>query len=265
MRNSRAISSAGTGGVWFLGHGTPENALADNSFTKMLRELRALAPEPRAILVVSAHWYTEGTLVTAMSRPKTIHDFFGFPKELSSVDYPAPGDPELASEIVSGIECPRMQLDPGQWGLDHGTWSLLRHIYPEARWPVLQLSIDRTQPPEFHLELGRQLAALRKKGVLIVGSGNLVHNLRQISWKGNAPTEAWALEFDQWVKEKMDSRDEKALTRHFLDRAAGRMAVPSPDHYLPMLYALGASERTEIRTVFDEFQNANISMRSWVA
>lgn len=251
--------------VFFLGHGSPMNALADNGYTKKLAGMRELAPAPRAILVISAHWLTEGTFVTAMEKPRTIHDFYGFPEALAKVQYPAPGSPGLARSIAEEILSPSIQLDSRDWGLDHGTWSVLRHVFPEATIPVLQLSIDITQPPEFHYELGRQLARLREQGVLIVGSGNLVHNLRRISWEERAKPEDWALEFDAWTKEKLEKRDDHALTFGFRASEAGKLSVPTPDHYYPLLYVLGASEKSAPRFTVEEIQNGSIAMRSFAA
>lgn len=251
--------------VFFLGHGSPMNAIAENDYTKRLAGMRELAPAPRAILMVSAHWLTEGTYVTAMAQPRTIHDFYGFPEELGKVQYPAPGDPGLARELAKEITSPLITLDEREWGLDHGTWSVLRHIYPAAEIPVLQLSIDITRPPEWHYELGRQLASLRERGVLIVGSGNLVHNLRRISWDPRAKPVDWALEFDAWTKEKLLRRDDLALTRDFTASKAGKLSVPTPDHYYPLLYVLGASEKSEPRFSVEEIQNGSIAMRSFVA
>ena len=251
--------------VFFLGHGSPMNALAENDYTKKLAGMRSLAPAPRAILVISAHWLTEGSFLTAMAKPRTIHDFYGFPSALSEIKYPAPGAPELAREIAKEIVSPLIQLDEREWGLDHGTWSVLRHIYPEATIPVLQLSIDISQPPEFHLELGRQLEKLRERGVLIVGSGNIVHNLRRISWEPNAKIEDWASEFDLWAKRKIETRDHHALTHDYLKTEAGKLSVPTPDHYYPLLYALGAAGKGEARFTVEEIQNGSIAMRSFAA
>lgn len=251
--------------VYFIGHGSPMNALQQNAYTKSVAAMRALYPSPRAILVISAHWETRGTFVTAMPRPKTIHDFGGFPKELFAVKYPAPGSPEVAELIKNRISSPSIQLDESDWGLDHGTWAVLRHIFPEATIPVLQLSLDMTQPVEFHLELGKQLAQLRDQGVLIVGSGNLVHNLRRISWEPNAAVMPWAEEFDAWTKQKIESRDSKALVNDFHSTEAGRLSVPTLDHYLPLLYVLGAAgPKDELRFTNEEIQNGSIAMRSLV-
>ncbi len=172
--------------VLFIGHGSPMNALADNRYTSTLRILGERLPRPRAILCVSAHWMTEGTWITHVRHPKTIHDFHGFPPELFEIQYPAPGSPEIAEEIQAFVNEPKIQADDEMWGLDHGAWSILRHMFPSAEIPVLQLSLYMAQPPEFHFKLGQQLQGLRKSGILIVGSGNVVHNLRKLQWDENA-------------------------------------------------------------------------------
>lgn len=182
--------------VLFLGHGSPMNALAHNSFTQGLNQMAQSFARPSSILCISAHWITRGTWVTHMERPRTIHDFGGFPKELFAVQYPAPGNPELAENLLRLIQHPLVQLDDDSWGLDHGTWSVLKHLYPEADIPVIQLSLDLGRPLEYHGDLGRQLAQLRQQGVLIVGSGNIVHNLKLLNWDEGAKPFDWALEFD---------------------------------------------------------------------
>jgi len=247
----------------FIGHGSPMNALADNDFTRSLHGLRASCGEPKAILVVSAHWTTEGTWVTHMPKPRTIHDFYGFPQKLFDVRYTAPGDPHIAELIRKTI--PEVQLDDEQWGFDHGTWSVLRHLFPEAEIPVLQLSLNITQPPEWHLALGRKLSALREQGVLIVGSGNVVHNLRKIRWEEDAEPFPWATQFDAWVREKILAGDGEALARGMQATEEARLSVPTVEHYLPLLYVVGAAhEQEKPRFVFEGLQNASISMRSWI-
>lgn len=248
--------------VFFIGHGSPMNALEDNAFTQSLQRMRELCPAPQAILCISAHWETNGTWVTGMAKPETIHDFYGFPKALFDIQYPAPGSPEVAGLITAADS--RIQISH-QWGLDHGTWSVLRHIYPQADIPVLQLSLDLNKPPEYHVELGRQLRSLREQGVLIVGSGNLVHNLRQISWEANAAPFAWAQEFDEWVKKRLESRDIKSLSKEFLNSTAGRLSIPSLDHYYPLFYTLGAmDEKDDLQFTYEGIQNSSISMRTLV-
>lgn len=238
------------------------NAIADNAYTRALAKLGAELPRPKAILVVSAHWMTRGTYVTRMAWPKTIHDFGGFPRELFEVQYPAPGSIETADLLRSLI--PGVSADEAEWGLDHGTWSVLRHTFPLADVPVLQMSLSIFDPPEKHLRLGEELRALRERGVLILGSGNLVHNLRQIKWDENAAPYDWALEFDQWIASRLESRDIDSIVRDSLTSASGRLASPTPDHFLPLYYVLGASDsRDNLRVEFEQMQNASISMRSF--
>lgn len=248
--------------VLFLGHGSPMNAISDNAFTRTLAGLGRRLPKPRAILCVSAHWMSEGTWVTGMSRPRTIHDFYGFPEELFAIQYPAPGDPEVARQVASTVTDPKVNLDREMWGLDHGTWAVLRHMYPEAQTPVLQLSVYIEQPAEYHYQVGQQLRALRDQGVLIVGSGNIVHNLRRIQWEENAKPYDWAIEFDEWVKRKLEVRDFQAFRRDLTCSEAGKLSVPTPDHFYPLLYVLGASDaEDELRFEYEEIQNGSISMR----
>ncbi|HEX4925761.1 MAG TPA: 4,5-DOPA dioxygenase extradiol [Bdellovibrionales bacterium] len=249
--------------VFFIGHGSPMNALETNDFTRALAGMRALYPAPKAILCISAHWMTEGTWVTHMPKPKTIHDFYGFPQALFDIQYPAPGSPETAKLVSASVSDPRVNLDNEMWGLDHGTWTVLRHVFPEADVPVVQLSLYMAQPPEYHLKVGQQLRALRDRGVLIVGSGNIVHNLRRIDWNTHAKPFDWAIEFDAVVKASLERRDAKALMSDFHSSEAGKLSVPTNDHYYPLLYAFGAAdERDELRFVFEEIHNASISMRT---
>ncbi len=251
--------------VLFIGHGSPMNAIAQNEYTATLNRLGKALPRPKVILCVSAHWMTEGSWVTHMPNPKTIHDFYGFPQALFDVQYPAPGSPETAELIAELIKDPRINLDKEMWGLDHGTWSIMRHIYPEADVSVLQLSLHLEQPPAYHYKLGQELRKLREKGVLIIASGNLVHNLRRISWEEKAEPQPWAVEYDLWLKDKLDARDDEALVHDFLKSEAGRLSVPTLEHYLPLLYVLGAAGKEEkLRYVFEEIHNASISMRSFV-
>jgi 4,5-DOPA dioxygenase extradiol len=249
--------------VLFVGHGSPMNALAKNRYTQMLNQLGGKIPTPKVILVISAHWMSHGTWVTQMAQPKTIHDFGGFPQSLFDIQYPAPGSPETASLIQSLIKDPHISLDSSDWGLDHGTWSVLRHMYPEAKIPVLQMSLSMRDAPEYHLKLGRELASLREKGVLILGSGNVVHNLRQIQWDEKAKPHDWAVEFDEWIKVKIEKREFADILKGPGLTNAGRLSVPTADHYLPLHYILGASDANdELRFEFEEMQNASISMRT---
>lgn len=250
--------------VFFIGHGSPMNAIEENDFTRSLSGMRNLCPEPKGILCVSAHWMTEGTWVTHMTKPKTIHDFYGFPPELFAVQYPAPGSVELSSLVARTVPDPKIQLDEEIWGLDHGAWSVLRHIFPEAKIPVMQLSLYMAQPPEYHFQLGRKLRHLREQGILIVGSGNIVHNLGKIQQEANAPAYPWATEFDARAKEMLEDRDSRGLLTEFFQTEAGRLSVPTAEHYLPLLYVLGAAdEKDELTFTFEGMQNASISMRSF--
>lgn len=248
----------------FIGHGSPMNALADNEYSRTLKNLGENSlPRPQAILVISAHWMTEGTWVTHMQRPKTIHDFYGFPRELFEVQYPAPGSPELAELVKNTVTGVQIQLDDEDWGFDHGTWSVLKHLYPNADVPVVQLSLDMTKPGKYHFELGEKLRALRSKGVLILGSGNIVHNLRRLNWSEHAAPAPWAIEFDEWVKSKLMARDFSALYEEYIKTEAGRLSVPTHDHYYPFLYILGSARREDqLHFDYEEIQNATISMRS---
>ncbi|UOR06419.1 4,5-DOPA dioxygenase extradiol [Hymenobacter aerilatus] len=254
--------------VLFVGHGSPMNALADNPFTQTLhqlgRDIRNRQP-PRAVLVVSAHWLTRGTYVAVNERPETIHDFGGFPDELFAMQYPAPGAPDVAQEVLAALP----DAHPtDEWGLDHGTWTVLHHLFPEADIPVFQLSIDYGRPLTFHAELARQLQFLRRRGVLVVGSGNIVHNLRQSMphfMHNNPAPHAWAVEFDAWAKQKINQRDLLALAHYQQAGAAGPLAVPTPDHYIPMLYSLALAEADDdIRHAFEEVSFGGMSMRTFV-
>lgn len=249
--------------VLFIGHGSPMNAIAENDYTRTLHALGARLPRPKAIICVSAHWMSEGTWITHMERPRTIHDFYGFPQALFDIQYPAPGDPRAAEMIQAQIKQPRINLDDEMWGLDHGTWSVLRHMYPDADVPVMQLSIYMAQPPAYHFEIGRALRPLRDLGILIVGSGNIVHNLREIRWEEHAPAYDWAVEFDRWVQGRLEARDFESLVADATSSKAGQLSIPTPDHWYPLLYVAGASDPSdELRFEYDGIQNASISMRS---
>ena len=227
--------------VLFVGHGSPMNGIEDNEFSQRWTQMAKDIPVPSAVLVVSAHWFTKGTRVTAMDFPETIHDFGGFPQALFEVQYPAPGHPALAKETASLLHSAHVELDH-DWGLDHGAWTVVRRMYPDAKIPVLQLSIDYTREPQYHFDLAKELYALRKKGVLIIGSGNMVHNLRMVSWaKINEAGFGydWALAMNDKFKELISSGDYKPLINYQSLGAESRLAIPTPEHYLPLLYSLG--------------------------
>jgi 4,5-DOPA dioxygenase extradiol len=247
--------------VVFIGHGNPMHALGDDAFTRTLARLGREIGRPSAIVCVSAHWMTEGTWATHMAKPKTIHDFSGFPKELFAVQYPAPGSPETAEALRDVVTEPKIQLDDELWGLDHGTWAVLRHMYPRADVPVIQLSVYLEQPGEYHLALGQRLAALRDRGVLIVGSGNVVHNLPKMDWSGRAGPYEWAVEFDAFVKQQTEDGNANGLSGDPRNMPGGRESVPTPDHWYPYLYSLGAAAGDKIRWEFEGIENASISMR----
>jgi 4,5-DOPA dioxygenase extradiol len=238
----------------FVGHGSPMNGIEDNEFSQRWRKMGQDIRTPKAVLVISAHWLTRGTHITAMEKPKTIHDFGGFPQALFNVQYPAPGSPQLAKETASLVKTTNVGLDH-DWGLDHGTWTVVRHMYPEAKIPILQLSIDYGQPPQYHYDLARELSALRKKGVLIVGSGNMVHNLRMVAWdKVDVPEYGydWALEMNAKFKNLIQDYNHKPLINYQSMGTAALQAIPSPDHYYPLLYILGLQDKSEKATFFND-------------
>jgi 4,5-DOPA dioxygenase extradiol len=246
--------------VLFIGHGSPMNAIEKNEYHSKWTELGKTLPKPKAILVVSAHWLTKGTRVTAMEKPKTIHDFGGFPQELFDVQYPAKGSPELASETQALIGKTKVQSD-FEWGLDHGTWSVLLPMYPKADIPVFQLSIDYSQPPQYHYDLAKELTSLRKKGVLIIGSGNIVHNLGMLDWGGKAYD--WAIEFDERIKNFIDQRNYAGVINYDKMGSIAKLAVPTNEHYIPLLYTLALQEKDETISYFNEkCEMGSMSMRS---
>ena len=245
----------------FFGHGNPMNALASNAWTEGWTALGTAVPRPRAVLAISAHWYLPATLLTAMTAPRTIHDFGGFPGELYEVKYPAPGDAELASRVQSLLAPVNVGLDH-RWGLDHGTWSVLTHVFPDADVPVVQLSIDETQPASYHYEIGKRLGPLRDEGVLIVGSGNLIHNLHAYAW-GRHPVEPldWAVRFEELARGLMLAGNHEPLINY---EALGRdatLSAPTPDHYLPLLYVLALRRQgEEVSFPVEGFDGGSISM-----
>lgn len=239
--------------VLFVGHGSPMNGIEDNEFSQYWKKLALEIEKPKAILCISAHWLTKGTFVTAMEKPKTIHDFGGFPQVLFDVEYPALGDPKLAEETSKLITSTTVGLDH-DWGMDHGTWTIMRHMYPNADIPVLQLSIDYNQNAQYHYDLSKQLSSLRKKGVLIIGSGNMVHNLGMVAW--NKITENygfdWALEMNEIFKKKIEDNDHTALIQYEKLSTSSLLAIPTPDHYYPLIYSLGLKEEKDTITFFND-------------
>ncbi len=245
----------------FIGHGNPMNALLKNPYTKAWSTLGQNIPRPRAVLAISAHWFAPGTGITVTTSPRTIHDFGGFPAELYQVKYPAPGDPELARRVQELLAPTPVALDES-WGLDHGSWAVLCHVYPQADVPVVQLSIDETQPPEFHYEIGRRLAPLREEGVLIVGSGNLVHNLHAYAW-GRHVVEPfdWAVRFEQQAREMLLAAEHRPLVDYEKLGRDALLSIPTPDHYLPLLYVIGArQEKDPISFPVEGVDGGSISM-----
>jgi 4,5-DOPA dioxygenase extradiol len=240
--------------VLFVGHGSPMYAIEENEFVQKWRNLGDELPKPKAIIAVSAHWETRGTQVTAMQNPKTIHDFGGFPQELYAVEYPAPGSPELARETIKDIHGTLVSADE-KWGLDHGTWSVIRRIYPKANIPIIQMSLDYNKSPKEHYELAKELAAFRDKGVMIIGSGNIVHNLRQVAWDRPDDEEYghdWAIEANELVKKLIVEGNHQALIDYKSLGRAVQLAAPTPDHFLPLLYALALKRDDEEVSFFND-------------
>jgi 4,5-DOPA dioxygenase extradiol len=245
----------------FFGHGNPMNALADNEWTRGWKALGESMPKPKAVLCVSAHWYVPAVAVTAMERPRTIHDFGGFPRELFAYQYPAPGAPALAARVAELLGGD-VELDESGWGLDHGTWSVLCHVFPEADIPVVQLSINETEPAAYHYEIGRLLAPLRDEGVLIVGSGNLIHNLHAYAW-GDQTREPfdWALRFEQTARDLMLAGDHDPLIYYESMGKDALLSAPTPDHYLPLLYVLATQQEGDsVSFPMEGFDGGSISM-----
>jgi 4,5-DOPA dioxygenase extradiol len=248
----------------FLGHGSPMNAIEENEFVQGFREAAKKIPRPKAILCISAHWETKGTFVTAMQNPPTIHDFAGFPKALFDVQYPAPGSPALAQETQKAIHRTKIELD-NSWGLDHGAWSVLKHMYPEADIPVIQMSPDYTRKPQFHYELAKELGALRRSGVLIIGSGNMVHNLGMVAWDKLNQNFAfdWAEEANEKMKSAIISSNHASLINFQTQGKAFDLAIPTPEHFLPLLYILSLKQKDEDLNFFnDKALAGSLSMTS---
>ena len=240
--------------VLFLGHGSPMNAIEENEFVEGFRKIAKEIQKPKAILCISAHWETDGTFLTAMEKPKTIHDFGGFPEQLFAVQYPAPGSPELAKEIKSLIKKTEIGLDE-KWGLDHGCWSVVKHLYPNADVPIVQLSLDYNQKPQYHYDFGKELLSLRKKGILIIGSGNIVHNLRMVAWDKLSAGEFgfdWAIDADKKIKKYILDGDHQSLINYQSQGKEFNLAIPTPDHFLPLLYILALKEEREKISLFNE-------------
>lgn len=249
----------------FLGHGSPMNVLEDNLYTRCWQQLGEVLPRPKAIVVVSAHWFTQGTGVTAMEKPKTIHDFGGFPQALYETHYPAPGSPELAQHLVELLAPAPVALDKEAWGLDHGAWGVLIKMYPNADIPMVQLSIDSTQPAAWHFEQGKKLAALRDEGVMLVASGNVVHNLRTARWQGASAPYPWAESFNQYVKDNLTWQG--VLAEHplinYLAHEGAALSNPTPEHFLPLLYVLGSWDGQEPVTIpVEGIEMGSLSMLS---
>lgn len=251
--------------VLFIGHGSPMNGIEDNEFSRNWSELAKEIPVPKAVIVISAHWFTKGTQITAMDFPKTIHDFGGFPKALFDVQYPAPGNPVLAKETAQLIQSTEVFLSH-EWGLDHGTWTIIRHMYPDANIPVLQLSIDYTKPPVFHYQLGKEIYDLRNRGVLIIGSGNMVHNLGMVAWdrlNENNYGYEWAQQTNQLFKKLILEKDHTKLIRYNSLGTSVNMSVPTPEHYLPLLYTLALQNKNDDVSFFnDKAVGGSITMTS---
>jgi len=250
--------------VLFVGHGSPMNGIEDTDFSRRWAQMAREIATPKAVLVVSAHWFTQGTRITAMDFPETIHDFGGFPQALFDVQYPAPGQPVLAKETVALIRSAHVELDH-DWGLDHGTWTIVRHMYPKANIPVLQLSIDYSKGAKYHYELAKELYALRKKGVLIIGSGNMIHNLRLAAWdKLNAAyAYDWALKMNDTFKSLILDGDHSALINYSLLGKEASLAIPTPEHYLPLMYTLGLKGGNDAITFFnDKVVGGSLNMTS---
>ncbi len=254
--------------VIFAGHGTPMNAIENNEFSRKWHELGTSLPHPQAILCISAHWETRGTFITAMQSPKTIHDFYGFPRELFAQQYEAKGLPALAEDLAHNSAPFTIETDY-EWGLDHGSWSVLKHFYPKADIPVLQLSIDYTKPMSYHVELAKELSFLRRKGVLIIGSGNMIHNLRMVTPKnGDFNVEYgydWAIELNEIFKSRINDRDVNALTNYRSLNSAVNLAIPSLEHYIPLLYTIALQDKDDDITIFnDKVVAGSLSMTSLI-
>ncbi|MFV0400076.1 MAG: 4,5-DOPA dioxygenase extradiol [Oscillospiraceae bacterium] len=247
----------------FVGHGSPMNAIEDNSYTRGWREMARKIPKPASIVSISAHWYTKGTKIMNEENPETIYDMYGFPKELYEVQYPAPGNPKLAEKAKELISID--SVFDHSWGIDHGTWSVLVHMYPERDIPVFQISIDASAPPEVHYQIGKDLKSLRQQGVLLFGTGNIVHNLRMVDWEMNDRGFDWAYQFDDFVRENIENRNHDGVIHYQSLGETAKLAVPMPDHFNPILYILGASdEKDQILTYNNSCTMGSLSMTSYL-
>lgn len=248
--------------VLFIGHGSPMNIILDNEYTRSLARLGALLPRPKMIAVISAHWLTQGTAVTAAEKPRIIYDFYGFPKALYDISYPCPGGIASSLQLSEVINKEKLKLDD-QWGIDHGAWAVLKHMYPAADIPVVEISLDQTKSGKFHYELGKKLISLREEGVLVIGSGNIVHNLYQANFENlDAKPYSWAVEYDQAVKRCLLEQNHEALIEYEKLTPSAALAVPTNEHYLPLLYTLALQKAEDkISFIYEGMQNASISMR----
>jgi 4,5-DOPA dioxygenase extradiol len=255
--------------VLFIGHGSPMNIVLDNSYTRSLVKAAKEIRQPKAILVISAHWLTDGTYLTCTNKPKTIYDFYGFPDELYQISYPSPGAPKEADLTINTVKSAKVRC--GDWGLDHAAWAVLKHMYPEANIPVFEMSLDYSpynnwnpKPIDYHYQLASELAPLREKGVLIIGSGNIVHNLGVIDFDIDAEPFDWAIEFDEKIKQSLVTKDHQALINYLGYGKEAVYAVPTQDHYLPMIYAVGLQKKEDkLRFIHEGFQNGSVSMRAF--
>jgi 4,5-DOPA dioxygenase extradiol len=261
-KNSELAANTTKAPLLFIGHGNPMYALTDNAFTQTLAKLGKTVEKPKAILVISAHWLTKGTWVAATPKPETIHDFGGFPQALFDVQYPAAGSPTMAAETQTLLKEKATVGANTEWGLDHGAWTILKHIYPNADVPVFELSIDYYQTPQYHYDLAKYLSKLRDKGVMIIGSGNIVHNLGRVDWNNPNTGYDWTIEFDEAVKKHINDGNHKPLIEYTTLTKGANLAVPTNDHYLPLLYTLALQEKGETPThIYEGNEMGSISMR----
>ena len=235
--------------MMFIGHGSPMNAIEDNRYTRNWKEMAKKIPRPKSIVSISAHWYTDGTKIMNEEKPKTIHDMYGFPEELYKVFYEAPGNPALASKVKQLIS--KESAFDDSWGIDHGTWSVLTHMYPERDIPVFQISVDASAPPEVHYQIGKEIKSLRDQDVLLFASGNIVHNLRMVDWSMEEKGYDWAYQFDDYIKENIENKNHENVIQYLKQGEIAKLAVPTPDHFNPILYLLGASENEDQITVYN--------------